>query len=207
MITHFGMVANTMQTVLWMLAPIMRVLRGKSSVEMVIPLFHAYGHNGMLCAVAAGLRILLVSDPRDTDQTVNLLREHRPLMAFVVPTHLMRLVERKIGRLPVMFISGAAPLPREIFDAIKRDIMMPVTEGYGLTECGPATHINLSNFSKITGFVSQETFGIGLPLPDTEVQIINPETDEELGAGESGEIIIRGPQIMKGYWPKPGSGF
>jgi long-chain acyl-CoA synthetase len=206
MITHFGMVANTMQTVLWMLAPIMRGLRGKSSVEMVIPLFHAYGHNGMLCAVAAGLRILLVSDPRDTDQTVNLLREHRPLMAFVVPTHLMRLVEKKIGRLPVMFISGAAPLPREIFDAIKRDIMMPVTEGYGLTECGPATHINLSNFSKITGFVSQETFGIGLPLPDTEVQIINPETGEELGAGVSGEIIIRGPQIMKGYWPKPGSG-
>jgi long-chain acyl-CoA synthetase len=206
MITHFGMHSNVMQTVLWMLAPIMPGLRGKSSVELIIPLFHSYGHLGMLSAISAGLRILLVSDPRDTDQAINYMKEYRPLIVFVVPTHLMRIVERKVGRLPVMFISGAAPLPQEIFDTIKRDIMMPVTEGYGLTECGPATHINISCFSKITGFVSKEQPGIGLPLPDTEVKIINPDTGEECFAGESGEIIVRGPQTMKGYWPTPGSG-
>lgn len=206
MISHFGMLANVMQTVLWMLAPIMPGLRGKSSVELIIPLFHSYGHLGMLSAIAAGLRILLVSDPRDTDQAINYMKEYRPLIVFVVPTHLMRIVERKVGRLPVMFISGAAPLPQEIFDAIRRDIMMPVTEGYGLTECGPATHINLSCFSKITGFVSKEMPGIGLPLPDTEVKIVNPDSGEECFAGDSGEIVVRGPQTMKGYWPTPGSG-
>ncbi len=206
MITHFGMASNVTQTVLWMLAPIMPGLRGKSSVEMIIPLFHSYGHLGMLSAIAAGLRILLVSDPRDTDQAINYMKEFRPLIVFVVPTHLMRIVERKVGRLPVMFISGAAPLPQEIFDSIRRDIMMPVTEGYGLTECGPATHINISCFSKITGFVAKEQPGIGIPLPDTEVKIINPDTGVECFAGESGEIVVRGPQTMKGYWPTPGSG-
>ncbi|UCC59577.1 MAG: AMP-binding protein [Dehalococcoidia bacterium] len=54
--------------------------------------------------------------------------------------------------------------------------------------------------------MSKEILGIGVPVPDTEVKIIDLETGEELGAGESGEIVIRGPQTMKGYWPKPGSG-
>jgi long-chain acyl-CoA synthetase len=134
------------------------------------------------------------------------MKEHRPLIVSVVPTHLMRIAERKIGRLPVMLVSGAAPLPREVFDAILRDIMMPVTEGYGLTECGPVTHMNPSCFSRITGFVGEVTYGIGVPVPDTEVRIVDPQTDEELHAGESGEILVRGPQLMKGYWPIPGSG-
>jgi long-chain acyl-CoA synthetase len=123
-----------------------------------------------------------------------------------VPTQLMRLARRKIGRLPVMLFSGAAPLPREVFDAIKADIQMPITEGYGLTECGPVTHVNLSCFSKITGIVTKEVFGIGVPVPDTEAKIADLNTGEELGDGESGEILIRGPQTMKGYWPRPGSG-
>jgi len=205
MITHYNRACNIRQA-LWLLEPLWPGVRGKAASEIVIPLFHAYGHLGMQVSIALGLRILLVSDPRDTDQAVRLLKENRPMLVYVVPTHLMRIAERKVGRLPVMFMSGAAPLPQGIFEAIKKDIMMPVSEGYGLTECGPLTHANLSTFSKITGFVAKETLGIGLPVPDTEVEIVNPETGEELGAGESGEIIIRGPQTMKGYWPTPGSG-
>jgi long-chain acyl-CoA synthetase len=105
-----------------------------------------------------------------------------------------------------MFMSGAAPLPEGIFNAIKSDMLMPVTEGYGLTECGPMTHMNISTFSKLTGFVAKEILGIGVPVPDTEAKIVSLETGEELGAGESGEIWVRGPQTMKGYWPTPGSG-
>jgi long-chain acyl-CoA synthetase len=205
MITHYNRACNIRQA-LWLLEPLWPGVRGKAASEIVIPLFHAYGHLGMQVSIALGLRILLVSDPRDTDQAVRLLKDNRPMLVYVVPTHLMRIAERKVGRLPVMFMSGAAPLPQGIFEAIKQDIMMPVSEGYGLTECGPLTHANLSTFSKITGFVAKETLGIGLPVPDTEVEIVNPETGEEMGAGESGEIIIRGPQTMKGYWPTPGSG-
>jgi len=205
MITHYNRACNIRQA-LWLLEPLWPGVRGKAATEIIIPLFHSYGHLGMQISIALGLRILLVSDPRDTEQAIRLLKENRPMLVYVVPTHLMRIAERKVGRLPIMFMSGAAPLPQGIFEAIKRDIMMPVSEGYGLTECGPLTHANLSTFSKITGVVAKETLGIGLPVPDTEVEIVDPETGEELGAGESGEIIIRGPQTMKGYWPTPGSG-
>ena len=205
MITHYNRACNIRQ-ITWVLEPLWPGIRGKAAAEIVVPLFHSYGHLGMQASIALGLRILLVSDPRDMDQTIALMQENRPLLVYVVPTHLMRIAERKIGRLPVMLMSGAAPLPKEVFDAIKRDIMMPVTEGYGLTECGPATHANLSCFSKITGFVAKEILGIGVPVPDTEVKIVDTASGEELGAGESGEIVMRGPQTMKGYWPTPGSG-
>jgi len=205
MITHYNRACNVRQA-MWLLEPLWPGMKGKAATEMLIPLFHSYGHLGMQVSIALGMRILLVSDPRDIDQAVNLLKENRPMIVYVVPTHLMKIAERKVGRLPVMFLSGAAPLPEEIYQAIKRDIMMPVSEGYGLTECGPLTHANLSTFSKITGFMAKEKLGIGLPVPDTESKIVDLETGEELGAGESGEILIRGPQTMKGYWPKPGSG-
>ena len=205
MITHYNRACNVRQA-MWLLEPLWPGMKGKAATEMLIPLFHSYGHLGMQVSIALGMRILLVSDPRDIDQAVNLLKENRPMIVYVVPTHLMKIAERKVGRLPVMFLSGAAPLPEEVYQAIKRDIMMPVSEGYGLTECGPLTHANLSTFSKITGFMAKEKLGIGLPVPDTESKIINLETGDELGAGESGEILIRGPQTMKGYWPKPGSG-
>ncbi len=205
MITHYNRACNVRQG-MWLLEPLWPGMKGKAATEILVPLFHAYGHLGMQVSIALGMRILLVSDPRDIDQAVTLLKENRPMVVYVVPTHLMRIAERKIGRLPVMFLSGAAPLPEEIYQAIKRDIMMPVSEGYGLTECGPLTHANLTTFSKITGFLSKEILGIGLPVPDTDAKIVNLETGEELGAGESGEILVRGPQTMKGYWPRPGSG-
>ena len=205
MITHYNRACNIRQAT-WTLEPLWPGLRGKAATEIVVPLFHSYGHLGAQASISLGLRILLVSDPRDIDQTVNLIKENRPILIYVVPTHLMMIAERKMGRLPVMFMSGAAPLPEGIFNAIKSDMMMPVTEGYGLTECGPMTHINISTFSKLTGFVAKEILGIGVPVPDTEVKIVSLETGEELGAGESGEICVRGPQTMKGYWPKPGSG-
>ncbi len=205
MITHYNRACNIRQA-LWLLEPLWPGMKGKGAIETLVPLFHSYGHLGMQVGMALGLRLLLVSDPRDIDQAVTLLKENRPMVVYVVPTHLMRIAERNLGRLPVMFMSGAAPLPQQIFEAIKKDIMMPVSEGYGLTECGPLTHANLSTFSKITGLAARETLGIGLPVPDTEVRIVDLETGEELAAGQSGELLIRGPQTMKGYWPKPGSG-
>jgi long-chain acyl-CoA synthetase len=205
MLTHYNRACNIRQTI-WVLEPLWPGFRGKAASEVVLPLFHSWGHISVQMSIALGVRILLVSDPRDIDQAISLLKENRPALVFVVPTHLMVISERKVGRLPVMLMSGAAPLPEEVFDAIKRDILMPVTEGYGLTECGPVSTINLSCFSKITGFAAKEILGIGVPVPDTEVKIVDLDTGEELDAGQSGEIWIRGPQTMKGYWPTPGSG-
>jgi long-chain acyl-CoA synthetase len=106
----------------------------------------------------------------------------------------------------VLPMSGSAPLPLEVAQAIKSKLGMPVSQGYGLTETSPLTHFNISAFSKITGFMLKEKYGIGIPSPDTECMLVDPETGQEVPFGDAGEIVVRGPQIMKGYWPDPGSG-
>jgi long-chain acyl-CoA synthetase len=75
-----------------------------------------------------------------------------------------------------------------------------------MTETCTVTHVNLSAFSRITGFVAQEQYGIGVPCPDTECRLVHPDTGEDVPVGEPGEVVVRGPQIMAGYWPSPGSG-
>ena len=206
MITHYNRYTNLVHTLPWMLAPLSPGIVGKSSFFITIPLFHAYGHYVQQMAGYWGLRIILVPDPRDNEEIVRIVREYRPFLIPTVPTQLMRMAQGKVGRMNAMLMSAAAPLPVEISDAISAETGNPVSEGYGLTETGPLTHLNVSAFSKITGFMPKEKRGLGLPIPDTECKIIDPETGKDVPFGEAGEIAIRGPQVMKGYWPEPGSG-
>jgi long-chain acyl-CoA synthetase len=91
--------------------------------------------------------------------------------------------------------------------AFRKETGMPITEAYGLTETGPVTHFNLSSFAKITGFMPfEKSESIGVPVADTEAKIVDPATAEEVPLGEVGELYVRGPQVMRGYWPNPGSG-
>ncbi len=91
-------------------------------------------------------------------------------------------------------VSGGSALPKEVHSEFKKATGVDITEGYGLTEASPVTHINPYGASK--------TNSIGQPLIDTFVKIVDTETLEEIEIGEVGEIIISGPQIMKGYWRK-----
>jgi long-chain acyl-CoA synthetase len=118
----------------------------------------------------------------------------------------MRITHLNLSRMNALPISGSAPLPPEVADAFRRKTGMPISEAYGLTETSPVTHYNVSAFSKITGFVPDLKNGIGIPSPDTECRLLDPETGEEVPFGQPGEIVVRGPQIMKGYWPQPGAG-
>lgn len=206
MITHYNRYTNLVHTLPWMLAPLAPGIVGKSSFFITIPLFHAYGHYVQQMAGYWGLRIILVPDPRDIDKIIQIVREYRPFLIPTVPTQLMRMAQGKVGRMNAMLMSAAAPLPVEISDAISAETGNPVSEGYGLTETGPLTHLNVSAFSKITGFMLKEKRGLGVPIPDTECKVIDTGTGEDVPFGEPGEIVIRGPQIMKGYWPEPGSG-
>ena len=207
MLTHFQRFTNIVQGLPWMMAPI-PTYRGSASSMLAIPIFHAMGHYLMQSSIYWGLRIFLIPDPRDTESIVSVMNEYRPFLLFMVPTQLLKLAQPEINirRMPVMVMSGSAPLPAEVARKLEVKIKMPISEGYGLTETGPVTHINISAFSKVTRFASQTRPGIGLPVPDTEVKLVDPVTGEEVPFGEVGEIWVKGPQLMKGYWPDAGSG-
>jgi long-chain acyl-CoA synthetase len=206
MISHGNRDSCIRQGFPWLLQPVLRGLAGKASILIAVPLFHAYGHYLSQSAAYLGLRIILLPDPRDTDLIVEQIKRYRPLLIPVVPTQLMRIAQADLGRLNSLPMSGAAPLPDEVADMVKKKMGTPVSQGYGLTETAPLTHFNLSAFSKITGFIPKEKRGIGVPSPDTECKLIDPATGGEAPFGEAGEIVVRGPQIMKGYWPEAGSG-
>jgi long-chain acyl-CoA synthetase len=189
-----------------MLKPILRGVAGKASVFLPVPLFHAYGHYTHQAAAALGLRVILMPDPRDIQALVETIKRYRPFMIPTVPTQLMRIAQAKVGKMNVIPICAAAPLPSEISEAVQKEIGTPVSEGYGLTETSPLTHFNISAFSKVTGFMPKAKTGMGVPSPDTECRLVDSGTGEDVPFGEPGEVVVRGPQIMKGYWPQPGSG-
>jgi long-chain acyl-CoA synthetase len=93
-------------------------------------------------------------------------------------------------------LSGAAPLPVEVQEGFERITRARLVEGYGLSEAGPVTHVNPFAGPRRTGF-------IGLPLPSTEARIVDVATGEDVSVGKIGELLVRGPQIMQGYWNRP----
>ena len=206
MLTHYNRLASIQQGLPWALANLEGSIKGRASVLIGVPLFHAYGDLAALFAVYWGLRMLLVRDPRDTDYILELMIKYRPFLAGLVPTQLMKLAQKDLPRLPIQIMSGASHLPAEVREAVSRQIKMPISEGYGLTETSTIACLDLSGFSKITGFISRQKYSIGVPVPDTEVKLVNEETGLEASPGEPGHMYIRGPKVMKGYWPEPGSG-
>jgi long-chain acyl-CoA synthetase len=93
-------------------------------------------------------------------------------------------------------ISGAAPLPIEVKEAFERLTRGRLVEGYGLTEAGPVTHINPMGGR-------QETGSIGLPIPNTDAKVVDLRTGKTVPPGHVGELLVRGPQVMQGYWNLP----
>jgi long-chain acyl-CoA synthetase len=205
MLTHYNITTNVIQTLQWMMKPLAAGFKGKASALICVPVFHQFGHWAIHAGISWGLRGFLV-DPRDIDRIVEIMRKHRPFMVLGVPTHFMLLLPKDLPRMPIFLYSAAAALPPDVAEKMEKKIGVPMGEGYGLTEATAATHLNLSALSKVTGFMAKVKRSIGVPTPDTEVKIVNPETGEEVPFGETGELHIRGPQIMKGYWPTPGKG-
>ncbi len=202
--THYNITTNVIQVFHWYLKPLEVGTRGKASVVICVPMFHQYGHWILIAAISMGMGMFLV-DPRDIDRIVDTIKKHRPFMVCAVPTHYMLFVEKDIPAMPIFYFSAAAALPSEIADKFEKKTQVPMSEGYGMTESS-VTHINLSGLSKITGFMAKVKRSVGIPVPDTDVKIVDPDTGEEVPFGETGEIIVRGPQLMKGYWPTPGKG-
>ena len=205
MITHYNITTNVIQLMHWMLDPLKVGIIGKAAVLIAVPIFHAYGHFAIHSCISLGIKMFLM-DPRDMVRIVEVIKMNRPFMVIGVPAHYIRFLKLDIPKAPIFYLSGAAPMPPELADQFEQKTGVPMGEGYGATETCAASTVNISPLSKVTGFMASKKNGVGVPLPDTEVKIVDPETGEEIPFGESGEIWVRGPQVMKGYWPTPGDG-
>ena len=204
MLTHYNVTTTIIQTFQWYIKPLEVGVKGKASLVICVPTFHQYGHMMVFASVLMGMCVFLV-DPRDIKRILDIIKKYRPFMVCAVPTHYMIFAERDIPKIPIVYYSAAAALPPEIAEKFEKKTGVPLSEGYGMTESA-ITHLNLSGLSKITGFMAEVKRSVGVPVPDTDVKLVDPETGEEVPFGEPGEIIVRGPQLMKGYWPTPGKG-
>ncbi|HEX8559742.1 MAG TPA: long-chain fatty acid--CoA ligase [Pyrinomonadaceae bacterium] len=199
MLTHYNIFANVLQTHRWAHA---NSRRGEETYLLVIPFFHIYGFTvGMMEGVWSGAQQVLI--PKyDVEALLRAIRDHRPTFFPAVPTIYISLLNhpqaREYGLDKIRnFNSGSAPLPVEVLEQFERLTGGSLLEGYGLSEASPVTHTTPALDRRKPG-------SIGLPLPDTDIKVVDLETGEtEAPVGQEGELCIAGPQVMKGYWNRP----
>jgi long-chain acyl-CoA synthetase len=202
MLTHRNIVSNCIAVGTWAGD---EFRRGKETILTNLPLFHIYGQTVcMNLHIYMGSTIALNPDPRDQKSLFEMIKQTSPTMFPGVPTMYMRLLERddledyaKDMRSIRVCNTGAAAMPPEVLKEFEERTGGIIIEGYGMTEASPVTHTN--------PFVGERKIGsVGMPIPDTEVRIVDIEDYTKIiPIGESGEIMIKGPQVMKGYWNKP----
>lgn len=198
MLTHSNLMANVCQTSVWLYR---HQERKELRVLAALPFFHVYG---MTTVMNFSLRLgaTLVLQPKfEARQSLKLIQKYRPAIFPGAPTMYVALnhtpgVEKyRLDSIDAC-ISGAAPLLVEVQQTFEKLTGGRLVEGYGLTEASPVTHANPI-------WAKRKEGSIGLPWPDTEVQIVDPETGAPVPVGEVGEMIVRGPQVMRGYWNRP----
>lgn len=198
MLTHQNVVANTEQCVMWLNG----VKIGEEKMLGVLPFFHVFAMTTVMnFSVRNALEIVAL--PRfELEQTMKLIHKKKPHYFPAVPAiynavnNYKKLSKYDLSSLKSC-ISGGAPLPVEVKKAFEKNTGCTVIEGYGLTESSPVVCAN-----PLVGL--NKAGSIGLPFPGTIVEIINPDDKvTPMKVGERGELCVRGPQVMKGYWNKP----
>jgi len=176
---------------------------GEEIMLGALPFFHVFGlSTSMNFALYMGWGNILVPKPQP-DPLLEAMAKFRPTFAPLVPTMFIGLLNHpKIDRTDLTSIkgcfSGSAPLPVEVIRDFEKKTKAVIVEGYGLTETTPVTHINPFSGGK------RKIGSIGIPIPDTECRIVDLERGiDDMPLGESGEVLIRGPQVMTGYLDKP----
>ncbi|MGZ3537187.1 MAG: long-chain-fatty-acid--CoA ligase [Thermodesulfobacteriota bacterium] len=198
MLTHRNLIADVFQCVSWN----QDAVRGKERMLAVLPFFHAYGMTvAMNEAIELGAMIILL--PRfNVDDALEAINLYQPTRFPGVPTMYMAIMNHpEIHKYNVSSIrvcsAGSAPMPIEAQKRFEELTGAKISEGYGLTEASPVTHANPFSGKRKIG-------SIGLPRPDVDSKIVDLETGEkDLAPGEVGELCIRGPQVMLGYWNRP----
>lgn len=199
MLTHFNLMSNVEACLKVIL------FTGRDRILLFLPLFHSFTFTVcVLVPLYTGASIFLLESVKPFSMVINSIFRNRITFVVAVPT-IFNILSRK--RLPFFFkyifkilvciracISGASALPEHTLSAFEKRFKIPLLEGYGLTEAAPVVAVNpLSNIRKPSS--------VGPPLPGIEVAIIGKD-GKRLASGETGELIVKGPNIMKGYFNK-----
>jgi long-chain acyl-CoA synthetase len=200
MLSHRALVANTLQCRSWFT----NLRDGQATAMAVMPFFHVYGLTVVMSLAVQAAAAMVLEPQLDLEHLLKDIQRHRPQMFCGAP-----IIYNAINNSPLAkkydlrsieaCISGSAPLLLETHRKFVELTGAKLVEGYGLTEAAPVTHSN-----PIFGEGKQKVGTIGVPFPDVESKIVDLETGErEMGPGESGELIVRGPQLMEGYYKRP----
>jgi len=197
-LTHKNILVNGCQCKAWT-----NTEEAQDIIITALPLYHSYAMTtcmnlGTLTASA----LLLIPDPRDLEDVLKSITKQKPTLypgvpaMYVAINNYPELSKYDVSSIKAC-ISGAAGLPGEVQQRFQELTGARLVEGYGLSEASPVTHANPI-------FGENRVGTIGVPWPDTEVKIVDADTGEKvLGVGEVGELCVRGPQVMKGYWQMP----
>jgi long-chain acyl-CoA synthetase len=198
MLSHYNLVANALQTRHW----IPSAIEGQERFLCVVPFSHSYGLTAAL-NVPLALGAVLILKPRfEIGGILRTIQRERPTIFPGVPQMYVAIKDfpgvRKYGIQSIKAcISGSAPLPVEVQEAFEKLTRGRLVEGYGLTEASPVTHANPLNGLRKVGT-------IGIPLPSSEARLVDLlHGKEEVPVGQIGELAVRGPQVMLGYWNDP----
>ena len=193
-LSHTNLVANAWQQYVWTNESF-----GTEVMMAVLPFFHSYGLSTTAMAGPAMGATLVMHHRYNTRKTIQLIEKHQPSVLHAVPAMLVALNERLASHPADLssirwVISGGAPLDETVAQDFVTHSGAQVVEGFGLSEASPVTHVG--------HLFNEPRYGvIGLPLPETKCRIVDTETGcHEVPYGDVGELIIRGPQVMLGYW-------
>ena len=198
-LSHRNLVANALQTRHWM----KEIVYGKEVVLAVVPFEHSYGMTAaMNLPILIAAKIVIIS-VFELQQVLEQIRRYKPTLFPGVPSMFTLINQarnvRSYGLSSIKAcISGAAPLPVEVQEAFEKLTRGRLVEGYGLTEAAPVTHSNPL-------FGLRKVGSIGVPLPNTDAKIVDILSGQDLPVGQVGELLVRGPQVMQGYWRVDGN--
>jgi len=197
-LTHRNILVNAYQCRVWLNAP-----DGTERSLTALPLYHSYAMTTcMNHGTLTGAAMILIPNPRDLEDVFKNITEHKPTQYPGVPAMYVAINNYPhLGKYDVSSIkaciSGAAALPVEVQQRFQEITGARLVEGYGLSEASPVTHAN-------PVFGDNRLGTIGVPWPDTEAKIVDADTGTKaMGVGEAGELCVRGPQVMRGYWNMP----
>ena len=202
MLTHYNLISNAHQIVPYTEALMKRFGEERVKSISVLPWYHIYGQT---CEIVAGSLInaqAILFAQFDPGAILDAIQKYRPWLFLGVSAMLIALMNHPKAQETdfscLKYVNmGAAPTPDEVAKQWKELSGHPLSEGYGLTESSPVTH------TRPAELFGERLGSIGPPIPNTLAAIVDPDTNEFLPIGELGELVISGPQVMKGYWNRP----